>query len=110
MKLNLLRVVTLKIKDEYLVKKILAGYGDGDLRQLLQLWTHPLLCVDAIEKSSLPQTSAYRKINAMIKAGLLIQDGTKTVEGRKVPMYKQTFSKVHVGFSQKGTTLLVEVA
>ena len=90
--------------------KILAGYGDGDLRQLLQLWTHPLLCVDAIEKSSLPQTSAYRKINAMIKAGLLIQDGTKTVEGRKVPMYKQTFSKVEVGFSQKGTTLLVEVA
>jgi len=101
---------SLKIKDEHLVKKILAGYGDGDLRQLLQLWTHPLLCVDAIEKSSLPQTSAYRKINAMIKAGLLIQDGTKTVEGRKVPMYKQTFSKVQVGFSQKGTTLLVEVA
>jgi len=100
----------LKIKDEQLVKKILAGYGDGDLRQLLQLWTHPLLCVDAIEKSSLPQTSAYRKINAMIKAGLLIQDGTKTVEGRKIPMYKQTFSKVEVGFSQKGTTLLVEIA
>lgn len=100
----------LKIKDEQLVKKILAGYGDGDLRQLLQLWTHPLLCVDAIEKSSLPQTSAYRKINAMIKAGLLIQDGTKTVEGRKVPLYKQTFSKVEVGFSQKGTTLLVEIA
>ena len=46
----------------------------------------------------------------MIKAGLLIQDGTKTVEGREVPMYKQTFSKVQVGFSQKGTTLLVEVA
>jgi len=100
----------LKIKDEHLVKKILASYGDGDLRQLLQLWTHPLLCVDAIEKSSLPQTSAYRKINAMIKAGLLIQDGTKTVEGRKIPMYKQTFSKVEVGFSQKGTTLLVEIA
>jgi len=100
----------LKIKDEQLVKKILAGYGDGDLRQLLQLWTHPLLCVDAIEKSSLPQTSTYRKINAMIKAGLLIQDGTKTVEGRKVPLYKQTFSKVEVGFSQKGTTLLVEIA
>ena len=46
----------------------------------------------------------------MIKAGLLIQDGTKTVEGRKIPMYRQTFSKVQVGFSQKGTALLVEVA
>ena len=100
----------LKIKDQHLVKKILASYGDWDLRQLLQIWTHPLLCVDAIGKSSLPQTSAYRKINAMIKAGLLIQDGTKIVEGRKVPMYKQTFSKVQVGFSQKGTTLLVEMA
>lgn len=101
---------SLKIKDEELVKRILSGYGDGDLRQLLQLWTHPLLCVDAIENSTLPQTSAYRKINAMIKAGLLLQDGEKLVEGRKVPMYKQTFSKVQVGFSQKGTTLLVEVA
>jgi len=101
---------TLKIKDEQLVKKILAGYGDGDLRQLLQLWTHPLLCVDAIEKSNLPQTSAYRKINAMIKAGLLLQDGTKIIEGRKVPMYRPTFSKIQVGFSQKGTALLVEVA
>lgn len=101
---------TLKIKDEQLVKQILSGYGDGDLRQLLQLWTHPLLCVDAIENSKLPQTSAYRKIKTMIKAGLLLQDGTKTVEGRQVPMYKQTFSKVQVGFSQKGTTLLVEVA
>jgi hypothetical protein len=101
---------SLKIKDEILVKKILSGYGDADLRQLLQLWTHPLLCVDAIEQSTLPQTSAYRKINAMIKAGLLIQDGIKTVEGRQVPMYRQTFSKVQVGFSQKGTTLLVEVA
>jgi len=100
---------TLKIKDEQLVKKILAGYGDGDLRQLLQLWTHPLLCVDAIEKSNMPQTSAYRKINTMIKAGLLLQDGTKTVEGRQVPMYRPTFSKVEVGFSQKGTTLLVKV-
>jgi len=100
----------LKIKDEQLVKKILSGYGDVDLRQLLQIWTHPLLCVDAIEKSGLPQTSAYRKINAMIKAGLLIQDGTKTVEGRKIPMYRQTFSKVQVGLSQKGTALLVEVA
>ncbi|MEK0330812.1 MAG: hypothetical protein QQN49_06185, partial [Nitrosopumilus sp.] len=98
------------IKDQHLIKKILASYGDGDLRQLLQIWTHPLLCVDAIGISSLPQTSAYRKINAMIKAGLLIQDGTKIVEGRKVPMYKQTFSKVEVGFSQKGTTLLVEMA
>ena len=101
---------TLKIKDELLVKRILSGYGDADLRELLQLWNHPLLCVDAIEKSNLPQTSAYRKINAMIKAGLLLQNGTKTVEGREVPMYKQTFSKVQVDFNQKGTTLLVEVA
>ncbi len=101
---------TLKIKDEQLVKRILSGYGDADLRQLLQLWNHPLLCVDAIEKSNLPQTSAYRKINAMIKAGLLLQDGSKMVEGREVPMYRQTFSKVQVDFSQKGTTLLVEVA
>ena len=100
----------LKIKDELLVKKILAGYGDSDLRQLLQLWAHPLLCVDVIEKCDLPQTSAYRKVNAMIKAGLLIQDGTKNVEGRQVPMYRQTFSKVQVDFSQKGTALLVEVA
>ena len=46
----------------------------------------------------------------MIKAGLLLQSGTKTVEGREVPTYKQTFSKVQVGFSKKGTTLLVEVA
>ena len=46
----------MKVKDEVLVKKILSGYGDADLRQLLQLWTHPLLCVDAIEKSKLPQT------------------------------------------------------
>jgi len=101
---------TLKIKDEQLVKKILAGYGDVDLRQLLQLWTHPLLCVDAIAKSTLPQTSAYRKINTMIKEGLLLQDGIKIVEGRKIPMYRPTFSKIHVGFSQKGTALLVEVA
>ncbi len=100
----------LKIKDELLVKTILSGYGDTDLRQLLQLWTHPLLCADAIEKSNLPQTSAYRKINAMIKAGLLLQDGIKIVEGRKVPMYKQTFSKVQVDFSKKGTALLVQVA
>ncbi len=100
----------LKLQDEELVKKILFGYGDADLRQLLQLWEHPLLCVDAIEKSNLPQTSAYRKINAMIKDGLLIQDGEKTVEGRKVPMYRPTFSKVQVDFSQKGTTLLVQVA
>ena len=101
---------SMKIKDEILVKKILSGYGDADLRQLLQLWTHPLLCVDAIEKSNLPQTSAYRKINAMIKAGLLIQDGTKNVEGREVPLYRQTYSKVQVDFSQKGTVLLVEAA
>ena len=101
---------SMKIKDEILVKKILSGYGDADLRQLLQLWTHPLLCVDAIEKSKLPQTSAYRKINAMIKAGLLIQDGTKNVEGREVPLYRQTYSKVQVDFSQKGTVLLVKAA
>jgi len=46
----------------------------------------------------------------MIKAGLLIQDGIKIVEGKKVPLYKKTFSKVQVNFSQKGTSLLVEVA
>ncbi|MCV0392358.1 MAG: hypothetical protein K5790_03570 [Nitrosopumilus sp.] len=101
---------SLKIQDELLVKKILSGYGDSELRQLLQLWTHPLLCVDAIQNSTLPQTSAYRKINSMIKSGLLLQDGEKIVEGRKVPMYRPTFSKVQVDFSQKGTTLLVQVA
>ena len=64
------------IKDKSIISLILHSYADEDKKKILNTITNkPRIILDIISTCKLPQTSSYRKINSLIKNGLLIPNG-----------------------------------
>ncbi len=65
---------------------------------------------DILNKCKIPQTSGYRKINALIKNGLLIPDGTVvTQDGRKINKYKALFDNIKINIVKNKITIDVQL-
>jgi len=64
------------IKDKSIISLILHSYADEDKKKILNTTVNkPRIILDIISTCKLPQTSSYRKINSLIKNGLLIPNG-----------------------------------
>jgi predicted transcriptional regulator len=64
----------------------------------------PWTISEILEKLDIPQTSGYRKINLLIKEGLLIKTGQEFTENRRcVYKYKSLFDNVNIDFNNKVT-------
>lgn len=64
------------IKDKSIISLILRSYADEDKKKILNTTaSKPRIILDIISTCKLPQTSSYRKINSLIKNGLLIPNG-----------------------------------
>ncbi len=90
------RLVT--IKDKPIISLILHSYADDDKKKILNVTANkPRIILDIINACKLPQTSSYRKINSLIKNGLLIPDGQIPRKfGKKVTKYVALFENLEI--------------
>jgi len=97
------------IEDPYLNELILKSYGDEDKKTILNtLMDKKLPILDTLETCKIPQTSGYRKINSLIKDGMLVPEGYNTThDGKKVTEYTALFE--NLGINIEKDTILVKV-
>ena len=86
------------LEDKKLVEKILKSMGDEDKKNVVtSVIQEPRTIPDMIKISKIPQTSGYRKINALIDDGLLIPQGyVTTSDGKKIMRYGAIFDDLKI--------------
>ena len=86
------------IKDKSIISLILHSYSDDDKKKILNVTANkPRIILDIINACKLPQTSSYRKINSLIKNGLLIPDGQIPRKfGKMVTKYVALFENLEI--------------
>lgn len=88
----------LLIENPALTKVILESFGDDDKKKILgALNGESMIISQIIERCNIPQTSGYRKVNALIDAGLLLPAGyISTPDGKKVTKYRSIFDNLKI--------------
>ena len=86
------------LENQKLVEKILKSMGDEDKKSIFtSVIQEPRTIPDIIKISKIPQTSGYRKINALIDDGLLIPQGYLTAsDGKKTMQYGAIFDDLKI--------------
>ena len=100
------RLVTIKAKP--IISLILHSYADDDKKKILNITANkPRIILDIINACKLPQTSSYRKINSLIKNGLLIPDGQIPRKfGKKVTKYVALFENLEINIIKNDISVI----
>jgi hypothetical protein len=95
----------LTILESSINQSILKAFSDDEMSKILNASIgEPWTISEILEKLEIPKTSGYRKINILIKEGLLIKVGQDFTENRRsVDKYKSLFDNVNIDFSNKVT-------
>ena len=90
------------LEDSRLIELMLRSLGDDDKKNLINSAIgEPMIISDMLEISKIPQTSGYRKINALIDDGILIPQGYVTThDGKKVTKYQAIFENVSISIEK----------
>ncbi|MCV0429993.1 transcriptional regulator [Nitrosopumilus sp.] len=93
------------ISDPEISQSILKAFSDDEMSRILNSSIgEPWTISEILEKLDIPTTSGYRKINSLIKDGLLIKTGSElTSNNRVVEKYKSLFDNVNIDFNNKVT-------
>ncbi len=88
----------LTIKDRHINKIILEAIGDDDKKNILNsVLDKPKIISQILTDCNIPQTSGYRKINNLIKNGLLSINGYETTpDGKIVNKYQSVFENIRI--------------
>jgi len=99
------------IHDQELAKIFLESFGDPDKKCILnRVLDAPQIVSDILQGCNIAQTSGYRKINALIKAGLLVPNGkTVTPDGKKVTKYESLFQNVNIEIEKNSVRVRVQI-
>jgi len=97
----------LSLEDITINQTILESYGDDDKTQILNcVIDEPKIISEILAECKIPQTSGYRKINSLIKNGLLIVDGSITShDGRQVSKYRTLFDNIRINIVKNKITV-----
>jgi len=88
------------ITDHHANQVILQAFGDSEKKEILEaVSAEPKIIQDILNKCSLPQTSGYRKVNALIDDGLLAQSGQVLTENRKINKYVSVFANLKININ-----------
>jgi len=100
------------IDNPVLTKIILESFGDEDKKKILgELNSEPLIISKIITNCKMPQTSGYRKINALIDDGLLVPAGYIVADdGKKITKYRSIFDKIKIDIVKSKITITLELA
>ena len=95
------------LEDNTINQTILESYGDDDKTQILNCVTdEPKIISEILTECKIPQTSGYRKINSLIKGGLLVTDGSfVSNDGRRVSKYRSLFDNVRINIIKNKITV-----
>jgi len=90
------------IQDPSYAKLIFKALGDVDKENILNaVLDQPRIISEILQIAKIPQTSGYRKINALIDNGLLIVQGHVTIiDGKKVKKYRSIFENVEINIEK----------
>ena len=101
----------ISIKDPELSRIFLESFADQDKKAILGSVTDDSLIIAKIlETCSIPQTSGYRKINFLIKNGLLVANGFELAhDGKKVKKYETIFDNVKVDIIKNNVAVKVQL-
>ncbi len=97
------------IGDPRINKIILEAVGDDDKKNILNaVLDKPKIISDILEICDIPQTSGYRKINNLIKNGLLIVNGLETTnDGKTVNKYQSVFENIQIRIEKNRVVIQV---
>jgi len=91
------------IESKTRAKTILRALADDDKRSILmRLVNNPKPVNEALRSCNIPKTSGYRKINSLIKEGLIIRNNSRHNDNNKgVTTYVTVFSDLKINFIKK---------
>ncbi len=104
--------ITIRINDTELTDKIIDAYLDKDNRIILYNLRSPMTITEIVKKSKLPQSSVYRKVDALVEQGLILFSGfdrdVKNGKGNhKGAAYEKTIHSI--SFNLKSDTRTTEI-
>ena len=99
------------IEDPILTESILEVFGEPDKKKIFEsVMDESKTVYDIINECNIPQTSGYRKINSLIKNGLLSINGyVETQDGKKVNKYKSVFQNMRINLMNNKVTINIQL-
>lgn len=99
------------IDNSSVTKLILETLADEDKKNIINnVSDHSCIISEIIEKAKISQTSAYRKVNSLIEAGFLIEDGYIIGNGgKKVCKYKSVLENVKINIEKNKVEIRVKL-
>ena len=99
------------IRDQELAKIFLESFGDPDKKAILNsVLDKSHIVSDILKNCKIPQTSGYRKINSLIKDGLLSPNGhSVTTDGKKVVKYETLFRNINIEIEKNSVKVKVQM-
>ena len=101
----------LTIKDDRLIDKILLSYGDSHKKEILDiLFEKPMIILDLLKKTDIPQATVYRRFKELIQDGLLVEKNYElTSDGKKISVYAPLLEKMDLKISGSKTDLNIKI-
>lgn len=98
------------IQDPELSKVFLETFGDEDKKRILgTILNKSMIVADILKESNIPQTSGYRKINSMIKTGILISNGFElSKDNKKIKKYETAFQNIKMDIQENGMAVKIQ--
>ncbi|MGH1567215.1 MAG: transcriptional regulator [Nitrosopumilus sp.] len=99
------------LNDSILASVIIEAFGDVDKKKILASVTgESKIIYDVLYECKIPQTFGYRKINSLIKNGLLLIDGfIETPDGKKINKYQTIFQNVNINIIKNKVTVDIQM-
>jgi predicted transcriptional regulator len=100
------------LNDPKMTERILEMLGDKDYRKILDmLIDKSLTSYEILDKIDIPQASAYRKIDALVTAGLLVEDGKITGDiGRPAVKLATLYRGLDINIVKNKITVQVKIS
>lgn len=104
--------ITIRINDTELIDKIIDAYLDKDNRVILYNMKMPMTITEIVKNAKIPQSSVYRKVDALVEQGLILFSGfdneVKNGKGNhKGSIYEKTIHSI--SFNLKSDTRTTEL-
>jgi hypothetical protein len=102
----------LTLESEYLTKIILDAVGDEDKKAIINaVLDTPHNVYEILDMCKIPQTSGYRKINSLIKDGLLVPaDIVISPDGKKIVKYIALYQNVKIDIQKNKVVVKAQIS
>jgi len=102
----------INIEEKSLIPLIIETFVDPEKKKILNHTSQRALTVPQIlDICKMPTTSGYRKINSLIKSGLLFKSSVDNIKsGRRINKYRSIFEDVKIKIEKNKVSVLAKFA